>query len=261
MAQFGIIASSRNWGGLPPANSTQISKQFDIDEWGTKRWGRYCLPDNTANTYPVIVFFHATGEVGSTEPDLSNLDVYGPGNLLSSGTPLEFVHPVTGIPQRFIYLAIQDQYWSPSLTQCKYILENDPDLAPRIDYDNIFLTGISAGSKEIMQGVTESSANGTFVRGVVPFSSVGWDHTTAPEIAYFAGKDVWGFCGENSPGSGTDGTAATAITINFVSAFSGRYTAAPSTHGGWQTYYDPTYTETIDGHTMGIFQWMAYKMI
>ena len=257
---FGIIASSRpHGGGLPPASSTQVNRQFDINGWGGKKWGKYCLPDNTGNQYPVIIFFHGTGETGNVEATLTKLDIHGPGHFLNLGTPMEFNHPVTGIPQRFIYLALQDQYWSPEMDWYKYVLQNDAVLAPRVDLNNVFATGLSAGGQQVENGVTQSADNGNLVRGVVPMSSAAWSNNSPSQIAYFSGKPVWGFHGNN--GGGSDGTTPTAATTDFVTAFSGRYTNAPPTHSNWNNYYNPTYVETIDGYSMGIFQWMAYKKI
>ena len=239
---------------LPAAESKQINRQFAITEWGNKQWGKYCLPDNTTNKYPVIVFFHGVGETGSTEASLSKLNTHGIPWLLNSGVALEFENPKTKKKQRFISLALQDQYFSPELSRILFILQNDEILKNRVDLNNIFLTGLSAGGQMILNGVTTSSEISAKVKAIVPMSAASWTNRTDAQISYWKGKPTWAFHGK------ADKVAAYQNTEKFINSCGGKWTQLPSGHGDWNSIYTPNYKELIDGYNMNIYEWLASKV-
>lgn len=233
---------------LPPASSKQIDKQFVITEWGHKKWGKYCLPDDTTNKYPLIVFFHGLGETGSTQASLSKLNSHGTPYLLNQGTPLEFTSPKTGKKQRFISLALQDQYWSPDVSQVLYAIENDDILKNRVDMSAIFLTGLSAGGQQILNGVTTSAVISNKIKGIVPMSSAAWSNISNANL--WKGKPTWAFHGLQ------DTVAAYQVTQGFINNCGGKWTKLPTGHGNWNSVYSPSYKE--DG--MNIYEWMLNQL-
>ncbi|MEP6675980.1 MAG: T9SS type A sorting domain-containing protein [Ferruginibacter sp.] len=231
-----------------------IKRQYQVSEWGNTKWGLEYLPDDfntTTQKYPIIFFFHGIGETGSTEGTLNKLLNHGPSNFIAySNYNMQFTNPNTGQTQKFIYVALQDPYWSPNIYEIWYIIKNNPRLKDRIS--NIFYTGLSAGGQQTMMSVLTNQEMANGITAVVPMSSAGWDKTGV-QYARNASVKAWCFHGI------TDGTCPYTVTRDFNDSLGpakSRWTNLPPSHGNWNSIYTQTYREVINGKLMNIYEWM-----
>ena len=232
-----------------------VKRLYQVGQWGNTKWGLEYLPDDfyTSGTqkYPIIFFFHGIGETGSTEGSLYKLCTHGPSYFIANASyNMQFVNPNTGQTQKFIYVALQDPYWSPSVTEIWYIIKNNPRLKDRIS--NIFYTGLSAGGQQTMMSILTNQEMADGITGVVPMSSAGWDKNGV-QYARNSGVKAWCFHGI------TDGTCSYTTTRDFNDSLGpakSRWTNLPPTHSNWNSVYTKDYTETFNGHTMNIYEWM-----
>ncbi len=233
---------------------SHTKRLYTITPWGHTRWGLEYLPDDfntTTQKYPIIVYFHGTGETGSTEGSLSNLLYNGPSNFIAfSNYNMQFVNPNTGQVQKFIYIALQSAYWSPDINEVWYVLKNDPRLKDRIS--NIFYTGLSAGGQQTMMSVLTNQEMASGITAIVPMSSAGFDRTG---IKFAKNSTVKSWCFHGL----ADNVCAWQITSDFndsLGSSRSRWTQSPSIHGNWNLLYTSNYREVINGKAMNIYEWM-----
>ena len=232
-----------------------VKRQYVVGQWGNTRWGLEYLPDDFYNTgtqkYPIIFFFHGIGETGSTEGTLNKLTVNGPSWFIANQAyNMQFVNPNTGILQKFIYVALQDPYFSPNPSEVDYIIKNNPRLKDRIS--GVFYTGLSAGGQQTMMSVLTNQDLANTVTGIVPMSSAGWDKNGVP-FARASGVKAWCFHGT------TDGTCPYSVTRDFNDSMGtarSRWTNLPPTHGNWNSIYTKDYKEIWNGKNINIYEWM-----
>jgi len=226
-----------------------LKHEFVTSDWG-KKWGLLYTPNDTLK-HPVIAFFHGVGEAGTGSSDaaLSKLQTHGVFNFIKSGNKMEFINPVNGKLTKFICIALQDQYWSPDPGQVYFAILNDPLLKNKVDTNGIFFTGLSAGGQQVLNSLCTDVCLSNGITAIVPMSSAGYNN----DLVYLAtGKYVWAFHGLE------DKTCPYQITEAFVASVgsTAKWTKLPTTHGNWNTYYNPTYRE----NGMNIYEWMLSKM-
>ncbi|PWT95472.1 MAG: hypothetical protein C5B52_17770 [Bacteroidetes bacterium] len=235
--------------------------QFDIGG-GTKVWGLLYVPPadpaNPTETFPLVIFNHGSGEIGSTQADLSKLIRWGTPWLISTGNKMEFIDPRTGVKRRFMSLALQASSWSPRISWTKYVTQNLLFKAPyRVDRNEVYVTGLSAGGDETLQYVT-TDGYAQDIAATVPMSPAGGPFTNVV-VPVALGIRSWGFAGTagDNPYLGT----LTDFTNSLNSAAPGyaRMTTYNCGHGCWNDHYNPSYRETIDGKSMNIYEWMLYN--
>lgn len=201
--------------------NSQTIKKFKTASWGNERWGYYYRP-SAAGKYPVVIFFHGAGEVGS--------DSVSAKSLLKIG-PLNFIN--TGWRPNLVIFAIQVSYWSPSPDMCRYILENDPDIFPFWDRVNILWTGISAGGQRTLEALSLKYP-GSFV----PMSPAAIDFN---KIDFSVPYHVWDFHATN------DNVCPFKFSFDLVDMFnkvfpgSAKLTTYLGGHGDWNQFYNPVY--------------------
>src|SRR5689334_13581376 len=87
----------------------QISTQVNVTGDGSQKWWALLhLPDDYASTttkYPLIMFMHGIGEVGSTEADLTKLVGHGLPKQINNGANMQFT--VGGKLYKFIVISPQ----------------------------------------------------------------------------------------------------------------------------------------------------------
>jgi predicted peptidase len=211
----------------------QTLKQFSTTSWGQKNWGYYYRPA-LPGKYPVVIFFHGAGEVGTDSTAAKSLLNFGPLNFIKSGWKPDLV-----------IFAIQVSYWSPSPDLCKFILDNDQDVNPYWDGKNILWTGLSAGGQRVLEAIA-AKYKGSFV----PMSPAGIDFS---RIDFSIPWRVWDFH------SNTDNVCPYKYSVDLIDMLnktfpgSAKLTTYQGGHSGWNTFYNPTYKE----NGLNIYDWSA----
>lgn len=206
--------------------NSQILKSFKTASWGNNKWGYYYRPQ-TPGKYPVVIYFHGAGEVGT--------DSTAAKSLLNIG-PLQFIK--TGWRPDLVIFAIQVNYWSPPVDLCRYILDNDQDIFPYWDRTNILWTGVSAGGQRVLEAMSLKQP-GTFV----PMSPAGIDFS---KIDLSVPYHFWDFHASN------DGVCPYKYSVDLVNLLNGTFpgsaklTTYQGGHSGWNTFYNPTYKDPIN---------------
>lgn len=210
-------------------------KEFIVTPYGHKKWGIQYLPNDFATStkkYPLLVYFHGTGQTGTTKESTDKL-------LFDSPFPF-----AATVGEKFIIIALQHESWSPPMDQVAFVIKNDSTFKDRIT--NVFLTGLSSGGQEVMKAVTTNKEYASIVTAIVPFSSPGYN-ISGTQYAIDAKIKIWGFAGLS------DNVAANgAPTKELVSILNGKFSPYPETHGGWQKYYDPNWKE----NGQSIYDWL-----
>src|SRR5579862_4861418 len=222
-------------------------------------WNAYVhLPDdyNTtgSQTYPAIIFFPGTGEVGT---DPSKLLINGPGYFLNSGWNGNVV--LNGVTIKPIYILLQP----PSLWPPTSIVAPEIDQVRtmyRIDQSRVSLTGLSMGgqvSEEYVESYPSKIASVVAIQAVKPD-----DNPAYPTpFATFA-QDCGHWLGYEQVNDGRDMITIN-NTMNAAVPGSAQYFQTNVGGGGhccWNTWYDPTHTDSysLNGVTgnWSIYQFM-----
>lgn len=203
-------------------------RQFNVTGWGLKKWGFLFRPDDNTKKYPIVIFFHGRGEIGSSEAQAETLKAFGPLAFVGAGTD-------------FMILAIQKEFWSPVPDWYQFILENDKEVKEYWDGKNIMWTGLSAGGQQVLDCIS-LGYSGVFV----PMSAA----LTGKKIDYTQPEKVWAFHADND----------TMCPLGDVKAIydklQAKVTVYHDGHGNWNKFYDPKYQE--DG--MNIYQFAFGKV-
>lgn len=194
----------------------------------TKQWGYIYTPADKTKKYPVVIFCHGLGEIGSTEASVTKLINQGPVNFVNNGWKPDY-----------IIIAIQHHSWSFPFDRIPYVLANDPDVKA---YGNgkALITGLSAGGAIVYEFMKRyNKADYAYV----PMSPAIGAVNTYPVGTY----RVWGFVGNND----TQTRGALPALYDMQNKIGAKVTVYNGGHCCWNNYYDPTYRE--DGKN--IYEW------
>ncbi len=222
-------------------------------------WNAYVhLPDdyNTtgSQTYPVIIFFPGTGEVGTNASLVLN---YGPGHFIASGWNGNVV--VNGVTVKPIIISLQPPGLWPRVADVDVRIQTIKSMY-RIDPNRITLTGLSMGGW-VSEMYVESFP--TAVASVVALQAVRPDDNPAypaPFATYALDCGHWlGYEQVNDPRD----MSTIYNTMTAAKAGSATYFLTNVGGGGhccWNTWYDPTHTDnySLNGVTgnWSIYQYM-----
>jgi pimeloyl-ACP methyl ester carboxylesterase len=206
-------------------------------------WNAYVhLPDdyNTtgSQTYPLIVFFPGTGEVGTTA---SRVIIYGPGNFIASGWKGNVI--VNGVTVKPIIISLQPPAVYPQVPAVDLEIETIKTLY-RVDPKRISLTGLSMGgwvAEMYAQAHPDKVASVVAIQAVKPDDNPAYP---APFATYARTCGHWlGYEQIND--------ARDMITIynTMTAAVPGSATYFQTNVGGgghccWNTWYDPAHTDS-----------------
>jgi len=211
--------------------------------------------------YPVIFFFHGSGEMGNGSSDLGRVLVHGPLKLINNGNfPETFL--VGGKSYKFIIIAPQINFYGiypDELDQMiEYVKQNY-----KVDQKKIYLTGLSMGGAEIWNYVGKSLANAQKIAAMVPVAAYlpefypdhRIDSTKAHHISS-SNLPIWSFHNSGDPVSSLTYVINAHTTIansDPPSIFPPILTTFNSnSHDSWTKAYDPLNKE----NGMNVYEWM-----
>jgi len=215
-------------------------------------WNAYVhLPDeyndSVGKRYPLICFIPGTGETGT---NASKLLTYGPSRFVAQGHNMQFI--VNGKLEKPIVISLQPvNLWPNAWTINRKL---DSVLARyRCDLQRINVTGLSMGGWSWVNYVNNYNPLYTSrITSIVSMSSPPPDNTVnAISLMRFfplAGGTAWFFEG-NLDLRGNDKIRD---TMNSYVPGSARYTLYSGGHGGWNTFYNPSWIENGES----IYTWM-----
>jgi predicted peptidase len=240
----------------------QNADRFPTDASGDSTYGLTYLPSsyagNPTKKYPLILFLHGAGQVGSGLSGLNNLITDGLPKNIANGLQPSAVNPKDGQTYEFIVVSPQDANWSPNYNTIKYIL---PNILSKyhVDTTRIYITGLSAGGDGAW--TVMGSGDDPFVRrfaAVATASSAqadGVNGLTTPQVEANLAKTgsvygvaAWAVVGDND---GLDGNSINYInSINSFSpapAIKAKYTdIAVIGHSAWIQLYDPAWRSDVN---------------
>lgn len=226
------------------------------------------LPDDystSTTNYPLLFFFHGTGEGGTDLSKIYNSSTAGgPAYFIEhAGWPSSFTNPVDGLNYKFI--VISPQYPGAASTSAiefaqmlKWTISNY-----RVDQNRVYATGLSAGGLCVVDYITHHTLTpSVLLAAALPMSAQIDQPTQASVNQIISDKTyVWGF-GSMSDIYGiqtkvlcTGAFNGNGGTVKGLGVY-GRFTEYTGGHCCWAQFYNPTYTETIGTTKMSLYQWL-----
>ncbi len=203
----------------------------------------------SSQSYPLIVFVHGIGELGSGSaadlPKLLNCWNALPRLIANGQFPASF--NVGGQQQGFLVLSPQFKAW-PSASDINNVI-NYAVQNYRVNQNRIYVTGLSMGG-----GATWdfAAAYPTRAAAVVPICGATWPDLTKARAIAAAKLPVWATHNESDP------TVTSSYTKDWVSNIvnnggNAKKTIYPTSgHDAWTKTYDPSYRE----NNLNIYEWM-----
>ena len=232
----------------------QVPVQLKVTSYGSTQNALVSLPDDynqTTGVYPLIVFLHGLGEIGSTTTDLNKLLNQGLPAVIAKGIKIQATNPVDKKLYKFIVLSIQHFGWTTPPENLYYILNNIRSTY-RVDTNRIYVTGLSAGGQGVIQALTYSQDLTSKIAAVVPMSPSAPDNSVLKNFRFAAKTAAWFFSGASDPGNYTANAKRYNDSINKYNPGNSRITLFPGGHCCWVTYYNPDYRE----NGKNIYEWM-----
>ena len=210
---------------------------------------------STSNTlYPVIIFIHGVGELGSgTTNSLPTVLRNGPPKLINNHTfPDSFV--VNRQTFRFIVISPQFIKWPQPIdieNVIDYVVTNY-----KVDINKIYVTGLSMGGGATWNYASNYPGYARRVAAIVPVSGAATPNIYRAKIMANANLPVWAFHNKIDP------TVTPNNTIGFVTDMNNSLPAPnplakmtifnASGHDSWTATYNPSYRE----NGKNVYEWM-----
>ncbi|MDP4246501.1 MAG: GDSL-type esterase/lipase family protein, partial [Bacteroidota bacterium] len=240
--------------------------QFPTDASGTMTYGLTWLPPdystNPSKKFPLIIFLHGSGEVGTGIGGLSVLINAGLPARIAAGFNPAAVNPLDGQTYEFIVCSPQNPSWSYNYDQLKYILPNILSRY-RVDLNRVYLTGLSAGGdgvntclgsgdgaflSQIAAAATSSSAGVDAVNGLADVQVEA--HLRQASKPF--GVRVWTVAGDQDFLFGTDVRYHDSLNITNPSPPDKLTIISGVGHSTWNQQYDSAFRPTLNyyGNTL-----------
>jgi Secretion system C-terminal sorting domain len=205
-------------------------------------------------TYPLLITFAGSGELGNGTTDLPAMLHNGPPQLISEG---KFPSSFTVNGQTFSFVIISPQFVGGASDADVDAVINYAVAHYRVDTGRIYLTGLSLGGAAVWSYAPEEG-HAQRLAAIVPIAGGQmWSELAGAEVLASANLPIFASANLNDP---TVPSALTIANINLINSV--RPAIHPtaldtifnaSGHEGWTTTYDPT----IAMHNgLNIYQWM-----
>jgi hypothetical protein len=211
-------------------------------------------------TYPLLLFIHGAGECGNGTTDLPLILRHGPPNMINWNTlapgtfPDSFV--VNGVSHRFIVISPQFTSWvsAPQINAVlNYVIANY-----KVNINKIYLTGLSMGGGATWE-FAGTPAYSSRIAAIAPMAG-----SLAPSLPYarvIANNNIATWAFQND----TDFVTPPWYTSTWVAYINQPPTPVPpakltmfrrTDHDCWSLPYTPSWSETSNGVTLSLYQWM-----
>ena len=194
---------------------------------------------NTSTKYPLVLFFHGTGEAGT---DVNKLYNTGLPKVLKSGYKPSF---------DFIMVAPQHTSYSLDPKSIQQVIDETLLKFPNIDQNRIYLTGLSAGGYPVYGSELDIDTTlAKKIAGIVIMSGATQDADKTHFAWWKTSKTpLWAVVGNSDP-SYRDQNQYMVDQINAQVPGLASITIRDGVgHGGWDDVYDGT-VKTTSGKTM-----------
>ncbi|HEY6899662.1 MAG TPA: hypothetical protein VI233_03430, partial [Puia sp.] len=205
--------------------------------------------------YPLMLFFHGSGEVGDGVTNLSAVLRNGVARLIGQGTfPKTFT--VNGQTYSFIVLMPQSSNWVSWIDVDSMI--NYAERNYNVDKNRIYLTGLSMGGSPVWDYPASSVAHAQRVAAILPVSGAYGLYQSGPQNIASGHLPVFATHNLNDP------TVSSDLTINNIDLINNSTNPPPSPrardsifnvsgHDAWTVTYDPN-IKMIDGRN--VYEWL-----
>lgn len=236
----------------------QIRKQVDVIT--AKLWSLISLPagfENNNKKYPIIVFIHGSGEIGSTADDTAKLCAYGTPYIIANGGDLK-VTTREGNVVEFISLAIQQKTVTyTTLNQILNVIDNDELLKDRVA--EIFITGLSLGAQSIFEDHWEQDISKlSRISGFAPYSGEWYESlNTYLNNIKLTKTPIALYWGTQETGSVLYGSTKIPTTLNAANQQQVVTASQVAKHCCWNTPYSKTFKFS---NGMSLYEFFASKV-
>lgn len=237
----------------------QIATQLKVTSYGSIQNALVSLPDDYNTTkinYPLIIFLHGLGEIGSKPADLAKLNNQGLPYVIAKGGKVEAVNPVDKKLYKFIVISPQHWAWTTPPENIDYILKTIGKTY-RIDTNRVYITGLSAGGLGVITAVTYSQALTNKITAIVPMSPAAPDTTFTKRFKFFTQSKTgaWFLAGNNGDQPYLTNSKQYNDSINKYYPGGSKVSTFNGNHCCWMNIYNPSHR--VDG--MNIYEWMLTR--
>src|SRR6478672_12171227 len=204
---------------------------------------------NNYTTYPLIVFVHGIGELGSGQPgDLDkiiNCWTAIPRLIANGAFPTSF--NVGGQNFSFIVIAPQFNAW-PYASDVNAVVDYAVSHY-RVDQSRIYVTGLSMGGGSVWDFAGNYP---TKAAAVVPVCGAASSDVTRAQAIANAKLPVWATHNQDDP---TVSVSNTTGWVSLIGQYGGNIQSTifpTSGHDAWSKTYDPNFTQ----NGVNVYQWM-----
>ena len=243
---FLLSVSAHAQSVIPEVLSTSVTGQY-----GTYNLEIY-IPAGTTTQKPAVVFIPGNGEVGTDR------------NKLYTNGPLNFIKNSGWRPDFIVIGAQPSTIWPNNAFTHTVLSHLVATSSYYIDPNRLYLTGLSGGAQAIDTYI-KTATTPVPLAAVVPMS-ITYDASCGDyytQTDYLCGNDLkwatipaWGFAGSSDSHFGK---MKRFFDLMIAAGYDARWTTYAGGHGGWNTFYNPSYRETVNGVSMNIYEWMLTK--
>ena len=240
----------------------QTARSFNLAGDKIKGYLEY-LPSGYANSnkkYPILIFFHGSGERGlGTPSDLNKVKKHGPPKKIEEGHPMEFM--VNGVKEQLIVISPQlnDGSWYPPTVDVfvDYIIDRY-----KVDRDRVYLTGLSLGAEICWSYPSwkQDQSYASQIAAIAPIANTLNFNTDRYDVCNIARKNVkvWSIHGgDDNVSDGLNDTRKWVNGANACSSSKVKFTIYPGL--GHTTSWQRAYRTDNSAEDPNVYEWLLQQ--